>query len=358
MGGFRRFVIGSVLAFPSVFLALKARAIVMEWVYVGDPGNAGDTALMKQDQTSGYGAVGYSYQIGKYDVTNAQYAEFLNAKDPTGANTLGLYNGTMSTDGNSAGISFDPNGPNGGKYGVLAGQGNKPITNVTWFSSLRFANWLNNGQGNGDTESGAYTLTGGSPTPANASSIARNPGANIFLPSENEWYKAAYYKGGGTNAGYWTYATQHNTPPVSAPPSPTASNNANYNDKNTGFAVTGSTSYSTGQNYLTDVGSYGNSPSAYGTFDQTGDVFQWNEAQVSSSGARGIRGGSWNLDDGALPSTNRDLLYDGNYANFFIGFRVASSNPEPTGTSVLLIGGGVTLLHRRRGKRTFSIRKT
>jgi sulfatase modifying factor 1 len=253
----------------------------------------------------------------------------------------------MSTDGNSGGISFNANAANGGKYGILPGQGNKPITYVTWFSSLRFANWMNNGQGNGDTESGAYTLTGGSQTPANASSIVRNPGANVFLPSENEWYKAAYYKGGGTNAGYWTYATQRNTPPVSTLPSPTAANNANYDDKNTGYAMTGSTGYSAGQNYLTAVGAYGDSPSAYGTFDQTGDVFQWNEALVTGT-ARGIRGGSWNLDDGALPSTNRDLLYNANYANFFIGFRLASSIPEPTASAAWLIGGSIGLLRRNR----------
>ena len=47
-------------------------------------------------QATGFGAVPYAYNIGTYDVTNSQYVEFLNAKDPTGDNPLGLYNSNMS----------------------------------------------------------------------------------------------------------------------------------------------------------------------------------------------------------------------------------------------------------------------
>jgi hypothetical protein len=77
MAAFERLVMGSILAFASVFLALPARAIVMEWVAVGDPGNGGDTALMKQDQSSGYGAVAYSYQ----GPNGRQYAGFVQRVD-------------------------------------------------------------------------------------------------------------------------------------------------------------------------------------------------------------------------------------------------------------------------------------
>ena len=67
--------------------------------------------------------------------------------------------------------------------------------------------------------------------------ITRNAGATYFIPSENEWYKAAYYKGGGTNAGYWTYPTQSNTAPSNVL-SATGTNNANYCDTGTGTAAT------------------------------------------------------------------------------------------------------------------------
>ncbi len=72
--------------------------------------------------------------------------------------------------------------------------GDKPVNYVSWYDSIRFANWLNNGQGTGDTETGAYTLLGGTPTPSNGVSITRNAGATWFLPSEDEWYKAAYHQ--------------------------------------------------------------------------------------------------------------------------------------------------------------------
>ena len=112
-------VSGLLLVCFAALASHPAEAVLIQYVPVGDAGNAGDTQKMKQDQSSGYGAVPYAYQIGKYDVTNSQYAEFLNAKDSTGVNTLGLYNGTQGTDGNSAGISFNPIGKHGLRLGNL-----------------------------------------------------------------------------------------------------------------------------------------------------------------------------------------------------------------------------------------------
>jgi hypothetical protein len=121
---------------------------------LGDPGNACDT------QTQGcFGAVFYTYRIAKQEVTNAQYAEFLNAK--AASDPLGLYNTEMGSTG-FGGISR--NGGSGSyTYSVIAGREDKPVNYVSYFDALRFANWLNNGQGGGDTETGAYTLLGGLP---------------------------------------------------------------------------------------------------------------------------------------------------------------------------------------------------
>src|SRR5262245_60873188 len=69
----------------SLLLASSASALTMDWVPIGNPGNARDP------QAQGcFGSVGYSYSIGTYDVTNAQYAKFLNAKAKS--DPLGLYN--------------------------------------------------------------------------------------------------------------------------------------------------------------------------------------------------------------------------------------------------------------------------
>jgi sulfatase modifying factor 1 len=216
--------------------ASPASAVTIAWVPVGNPGNASDP-----NTGSLYGAVAYNYSISKYDVTNSQYVEFLNAKDPNGTNVLGLYDSQMSdsSTGNifsgHGGIAFTPANPAGSKYSVIAPNANHPVNYVSWYDALRFANWLNNGQGNGDTESGAYALLGGTPTPSNASSITRSAGATIFLTSQNEWYKAAYYDprttaqgGPPANSHYWLYPTTSNTAPTAEAP-PGGSNSANIN---------------------------------------------------------------------------------------------------------------------------------
>ena len=83
----------------------------------------------------------------------------------------------------------------------------------------------------------------------------------------------------------------------------------------------GLTIYDSAQNYLTNVGAYLKSVSAYGTFDQGGDVFQWNEALIDSS--RGLRGGLWGYYSGNLASSSRSHDIP-TLESYFVGFRVAS----------------------------------
>ena len=169
--------------------------------------------------------------------------------------------------------------------------------------------------------------------------ITRNTGATYFIPTEDEWYKAAYYdptlnSGAG---GYWSYPTKSNSTPSNAL-SGSGSNNAN-------CFMSG---YSDPTNYLTPVGAFTDSPGPYGTYDMGGNVYQWNEANIGGS-SRGLRGGSFNNSPNGLASADRvggdptGEIYD------VIGFRVASV-PEPSSITLVVAGAlgfaGV-LLHRR-----------
>jgi formylglycine-generating enzyme required for sulfatase activity len=330
------------VALGATLCAPRTRAVVIQWVTVGDPRNAYDNVPNRYA-----GEVDYTYQISKFDTTVAQYTEFLNAKDSTGANTLGLYDVGMTLSNTVGGINFNAAAPVGSKYSVKPGRGNNPAVLLTYYSALRFANWLNNGQGNADTESGAYTLLGGTPQPSNFQTITRSPTARIVLTNDDEWYKAAYYKGGGNNAGYWTYATQSDTLPLSAPPSPAAANSANYYSDAGTYAVTGSGNLDFNQDYLTDVGAYGGSPSPYGTFDQNGDVYQWLE-NVTGGAVGLIRGGAW--DD--TSDTLRSSFYSesGTFGSAQdIGFRLAAI-PEPSAIAAAAAVGTSALMRRRWSK--------
>jgi formylglycine-generating enzyme required for sulfatase activity len=350
MNGFARrlnMVIAATTAATFLFTT-SSHAVTIDTVPVGNPGNAGES------QPSGtFGAVGYNYRIGTTEITNTQYAEFLNGVDPSGVNTLTLYNGNMSIDPRG-GINFNGGASNGSKYEIKSGRDNNPVIYVSWYDSIRFANWLHNGQGAGNTEDGAYTLLGGTPTPTNGNSIVRNVGAKWWLPSEDEWYKAAYHKNDGVTGNYWDYPTSTDVVPDSDQPpgsgAPDQSNTANFyghdgndNGYNDGYAVTGSTSFPSG-NALTDVGAYTSAPSPYGTFDQGGNVWEWTETLISESSRR-QRGGQWNDEYYMLRASNTGGGGpSGEGLN--IGFRVASI-PEP-GSITLCVVGVITLTLRRR----------
>ena len=151
-------------------------------------------------------------------------------------------------------------------------------------------------RGNGYDENGAYTLNGAITNSA-LMAITRNAGATYFIPSENEWYKAAYYdpnKPGG--AGYWTYPTKSNTAPINILSS-TGTNNANFYD----YLARQRRPHRSDE--LPDAGrGVCGIAGAYGTFDMGGDVWQWNEAAVSGS-SRGVRGGAWFGDSDSLASS-------------------------------------------------------
>jgi sulfatase modifying factor 1 len=317
--------------------ATLAALITVDTVPVGDPGNAGDV------QPQGvFGAVAHEYRIGTYEVTNDQYAAFLNAK--AASDPLNLYSVNMASNPRAGIVRSGVSGSY--TYSVKPDMGNKPVNYVNWFDAVRFSNWLHNGQGAGDTETGAYTLLGGTPLPSNSASIARNPGAVWFLPSEDEWYKAAYYQPalvGGDVDDYWHYPTATNTLPT------IATDDAVGNISNPGANVA---NYNFGADWngqhgnVTTVGSAGPlSTSYYGTYDQGGNVLEWNETLTSST-LRGMRGGGWGLSGVPLAADFRFQVGPLSKDGGTFGFRVATV-PEPS-TLVLAGLAGLAILSARR----------
>jgi formylglycine-generating enzyme required for sulfatase activity len=239
-----------------------------------------------------------------------------------------LYSTFMGSDATFGGITRS--GISGSfSYSVKSGFASKPVTYVSFWDAARFANWLQNGQPTGlqtslTTEDGAYTL---SPAAIAANSVLRNTGASVFLPSESEWYKAAYYD---PIAGlYYNYPTGTNATIGCVAPGSDTGNSANCSS-----------------GALTDVGAYALSDSPSGTFDQGGNVFEWHE-EIKFTSVRGLRGGAWNCTPSSLAASYSNSGSPA-FGGDFIGFRVASI-PEPsTGLLVLAGLGSLALRHRRR----------
>lgn len=284
----------------SLKLAQRLWRVPIPFVTVTNAGNEPDAA-------TGKGAVPYNFRIGKFEVNNHQYAAFLNAvaiDDPHG-----LYDSNMTTSVHG-GIERTGS-PGDYVYAVKPGMGHRPAVWVDFHDAVRFCNWLHHGQPAGPqdgttTEDGAYTLT---PAAIADNTVTRNPGARFWLPSDDEWYKAAYHQpvdAGGDFGDYWRY--------------PTRSNDAPYSEMPPGGANSANACCETGR-LVTDVGAYLNSPSHYGTFDQAGNVQEWTEEIIYVTSRR-VRGGSWNYNE--FYSESNDFEFDTpDYPAGGIGFRVA-----------------------------------
>jgi formylglycine-generating enzyme required for sulfatase activity len=276
--------------------------IPIPFVTVTNAGNPADV--------SGKGAVAYDFRIGKYEVNNIQYAAFLNAVAADDPHSLYDPDSAVNTHSGiersgAAGEYF---------YTVKPGLGHRPAVLVDFYDVLRFCNWLHHGQPSGaqdatTTEDGAYTLT---PEALAAENVLRNPGARYWLPSDDEWYKAAYHQPadqGGDFGDYWPYPYRNIDAPISEPP-PGGANSAN-------------TCCETGRR-ATDVGAYAQSRTFYDTYDQGGNVQEWTEwtSEFQPLRNRRIRGGSWYYNESYTGAN--DYEFDTtDYDSESIGFRVA-----------------------------------
>ena len=293
-----------------------ADPVTNEMVTVGNPGNAADNTT--------YGAVAYEYRIGTYEVTAGQYAEFLNAVAATDA--YDLYSTNMDTSNDQYGCNIVRSGsPGSYSYTVAPDYADRPVNFVSWGDAARFANWLHNGQPAGaqdlsTTEDGSYFLNGAT-SDVDVSAVTREADATWRIPGEDEWYKAAYHKNDGATGNYWDYPTGSDSAPGNDLTEATSpGNNANI--------ALGPIPIDSGTYYTTEKGEFELSESPYGTFDQTGNVYEWNEAQ--SRRGQGFGGGAANAGaDRRFPSAPSLQQSE-------IGFRLAAPGPPSIPTTITI----------------------
>ncbi len=333
-----------------VIAGLSQAEVTIETVPVGNAGNTGEWAGSTHGGSGPdrwCGRVEYTYNIGEFEITAGQYVDFLNAAAKVG-DPYGLYDSRMDWQRypEYEGCSIQQYAVESRDdffiYAVDDNRRDRPVNFISWGDAARFCNWMHNGQPQyalQSTEDGSYTLKGAM-TDEELTAVTRNPDATWVIPTEDEWYKAAYHKNDGVTGNYYDYPTSSDSNPSMILSDPDQGNTATYGNVTIGSPY-----------YRTEVGEHENSASPYGTFDQGGNVYEWTEAIVDDDDGpyRLRRGGSyghlsgygWGLHaaarfNGATPSTEIS----------HVGFRLALV-PEPSALTIFGICGLVLL--RRSG---------
>ncbi|MBX9743288.1 MAG: formylglycine-generating enzyme family protein [Chthoniobacterales bacterium] len=378
----------------------NTKPIKIELATIDDPGNQHD-----QLQWGGLGSVSNVFQIGVTDVTAQQYCAFLKAV-ATNNDRYELYDTNMGSDSNIACITRIGE-TNPYDYEVIPGREKFPITYISGVRAASFCNWIENGQplgeeGPGTTQTGAFdiiyttndiyktitnppiksfngTLSEGTVTTiktgrAISITVIANVGARWSLPTESQWYKAAYYQKAtvdwdgfpGTNQCYYKYGTGTDELPTNSIELATRNNN----DAN--FCLDGHYTQSNAP-YITPVGFFKKTKSPFGLYDMSGNVDQWTlfrnatieiEGSVKPRWDFALRGGSWkseikssdsgeSLDGNINPITGeigitsmRRIIPIGTKTNT-IGFRLVYNVPPPPESPAHKVEYGVLRLGAR-----------
>lgn len=264
--------------------------INMEFVNIGYAGNMVDS--------TGYGAVGYKYRIGRLEVTIDQFMKAHKADHRIGDGDEDYWNNGSRSVGTSG-----------------------PACNMSWYDAAKFCNWLTTGS----AHKGAYRFNGsGDFRGVDRDAAISAYGTVYVLPSEDEWYKAAYYKS-INNGSYSLYSNGSD----------------NFADLTWG-TINGWNYHKDGYlnpepNHIWEAGC--GAEEQNGTCDMTGNVKEWCESAYDGMlddlvEKRVLRGGAYY--NGANSASNRadaSPFFD----NMGIGFRVAAI-PEPTTTSLMNLG--------------------
>jgi formylglycine-generating enzyme required for sulfatase activity len=351
----------------------RARADVdpnsgIDFVRVGAIGNApwaGNGTV--GDRAVGRGSVGYEYKIGKMEVTTAQWVEFFNAAFDRPSNDL-LPHLTPPDSGHWGAQSATPMTPGAQRWSVIPGQSLHPVGDISWRMAAIYCNWLHNGKSTDRSAflNGAYDVsTFGYSGTTFTDQLTHSPGAKYWIPTWDEWLKAAHYdpnkdNGDGTTGGWWKYSTTSDTAPAYGPPGqhvdvtpghgpgpdpagPLAQANGGWTSEFPGFNP-----------FAVPLGAYPTVLSPWGLLDSAGGAREWTEEVLLTNGlfptGRLFDGIGWGEP---FASRERDLVsgWGGDFpslATYDFGFRIASAVPAPMSALSL----GLLLLPWARRRRT------
>lgn len=327
-------------ALPSPVLGMQPDADGYTWATIGHAGNrpTNNTETPTRPDLN-IGAVGYEFRMANTEVTVSQWLQFVQAFEPfyqyPGAGTVATTDFTST----SINVAF-------GNIGLHSWASPNQSADMSFEYAARYCNWLHNGKVNEAWafESGAYDVSTFTRNPDGTYNhqLTRSEGARYWIPSQDEWTKAAYYdpnRYGEGEEGYWRFNNASDEESIAnlLPEEGGERNAGNWDE----------------YPWPLDVGSFSHVRSYYGLFDLAGGVREWTEtAEVAGNLGRRITMGSSYFEYTMDPifsvdrlGNHRGRIVDGSGAN--IGLRLASSVPTP---STLMVGVAVLLAAHRRSR--------
>ncbi|MBX3382239.1 MAG: SUMF1/EgtB/PvdO family nonheme iron enzyme [Phycisphaeraceae bacterium] len=306
----------------------------IDFVTITHAGNAPYQSIFPSDFVNGRGGVDYEYRLGKFEVTTAQWVEFFNAAYDR---SDGFFP-HLRPPGHWGATATTPNTPGGLRWAVPAGNEMMPVGNISWRMAAMYCNWLHNDKStdrsafmNGAYDVSTFGFNGGIFT----DQLARHPEARYWIPTWDEWLKAAHYdpnklNGDGTTGGWWQYSNGSDTPYVYGPPG--------VGQANAGFT--------TPSPFAIPLGSYATT-SPWGLYDMAGGTTEWTESvrTISTGQIYRVFDGSWWSREAFGSSLGDQIRYAGaefpHIPTYEFGLRVASIVPAastcaPAGVLLLL----------------------
>jgi formylglycine-generating enzyme required for sulfatase activity len=321
----------------------------IDFVTIGAVGNAPIVQPNPDEPTHGRGSVGYEYRIGRTEVTTAQWVEFFNAafdRPPSEWIT------TITPPSRWGAVATTPTVPGGRRWVVPAGNEDLPVGGISWRAAAAFSNFLHNDRRTdlASLMSGAYDVTTfGGDGSVFTDQASRSPGARYWIPTWDEWLKAAHYDPArinpdGSTGGWWRFGNGSDDQFGYAPPG-VGTANAGW-DSNTPPHI---------DPFTVPLGAYaGVAQSPWGLLDVAGATTEWTESIRRINDGRMTRyiDGSYWTEPGDLALFFDDLRNGtSSYPSsngFHLGFRVAAAIPSPSSVGLFSAAVALALCTRYR----------